>query len=96
MAAKGQTQSGQEVTQEANTCRTLQERLDNKDAQIAVAAAINQQEGEDGEHLLATVPLGVDLRTAPQAKIDGGKPVKLEYVGCDASGCTADAKVPRM
>jgi hypothetical protein len=43
--------------------------------------------------LLATVPLGVDLRTAPQAKIDGGKPVKLEYVACNANGCTADGKV---
>ena len=41
VTAKGQTQSGQEVSQEANTCRTLQERLDNKDAQIAVAAAMN-------------------------------------------------------
>jgi invasion protein IalB len=93
VAAKDQTQSGQPATQEVNTCRTLQERLDNRNAQLTVAAAIDQQEGEDGEHLLATVPLGVDLRAVPQAKIDGGKPIKLEYVACDQSGCTADAKV---
>jgi invasion protein IalB len=93
LAAKGQTQSGQEASQDVNACQTFQERLNDKDAQIIVAAAIHQQEGEDGERLLATVPLGVDLRTAPQAKIDGGKPVKLEYVNCTVSGCTAEAKV---
>ena len=94
VAAQGQTQASQQATQEANTCRTFQERLNDKNAQIVVEAAINQQAGEDGEHLLTTVPLGVDLRTAPQAKIDGGKPVKLEYGSCDANGCNADAKVP--
>jgi invasion protein IalB len=84
-----------ENAREANVCRTFQERLNNKDAQIAVAVAVNQREGEEGVRLAATVPLGVDLRTAPQIRIDSGKPVKLAYVICDAiAGCTADAMEP--
>jgi invasion protein IalB len=93
VAAKDQTQSGQQATQEVVSCRTVQERLNSKNAQIVVAAAISQREGEDGQHFFATVPLGMDLRSAPQARIDSGKPLKLEYVACDANGCNADAKV---
>ena len=40
------------------------------------------------------VPLGLDLRGGVVAKIDNGKPIKLDYMSCLQIGCTAEVKLP--
>src|SRR5262249_54424932 len=92
-AAEGQEQSTQQPPQENNICVTFQERL-NRAGDFLVSAGIRQQGSSEGERLVVTVPLGVDLHAGPQVRVDGGKPVKLDYARCRPVGCTAEGKVP--
>jgi invasion protein IalB len=91
VATETQAEEGTQRTNAVNVCLTFQERVNNKDGALVVSAGIRQQEGEDSEQLIVIVPLGIDLHSELQARIDGGKPVKLDYERCDAAGCTADA-----
>jgi invasion protein IalB len=80
-----------QASEDVNVCRTFEEVLNNKDGRVVASVGIRQREGE--ADLVVTLPLGVNLRGDPQARIDGGKSVKLEYLRCGPIGCTADGKV---
>jgi invasion protein IalB len=85
---------GQPAPKAANLCVTLQERVNNTDGALVFSGSVRQQEGTEGDYLTVIVPLGLDLRGGVQAKIDNGKPIKLEYMSCVQVGCTAETKLP--
>lgn len=87
--ANGEAQTAPEV----NLCRTVQEGFDKIGGGPLFVTAIQEREGGDGSRMMVTVPLGVDLRSGVQVKIDGGRPFKLDYASCTRVGCTADVKV---
>jgi invasion protein IalB len=87
-AAEGQEQPAQE-----NLCVTFRELLNDKDGGLLASAGIRQEGSSEAERLVVTVPLGVDLHGGAQVRVDGGKPVKLDYARCRPVGCTADDKI---
>lgn len=91
--ADDQNDGAPENAQEVNLCFTFQERLHGQTGQLVVSVAMRQQDGEDGRHLMAVVPLGINMRQGLQTKVDGGKPLKLDWIRCSQAGCTAEAKV---
>ncbi len=88
------TPPDQAATKEVNLCVTLQERVNNTDGGLVFSGSVRQQEGTDGDFLTVIVPLGLDLRGGVVAKIDNGKPIKLDYMSCLQIGCTAEVKLP--
>jgi invasion protein IalB len=82
------------ATKQVNLCVTLQERVNNTDGGLVFSGSVRQQEGTDGDFLTVIVPLGLDLRGGVGAKIDNGKPIKLDYMSCLQIGCTAEVKLP--
>ena len=82
------------ATKQVNLCVTLQERVNNTDGGLVFSGSVRQQEGTDGDFLTVIVPLGLDLRGGVVAKIDNGKPIKLDYMSCLQIGCTAEVKLP--
>jgi invasion protein IalB len=92
VAAQAQTQGQAQTTQDINVCRTFRERL-QANGTLLMSAAIVQRQDEKVESLVVTVPLGVDLRSGLQARIDSAKPMNLTYARCLAGGCVADIKL---
>jgi invasion protein IalB len=86
---QGETQPNQTV----NVCRIFRDVLHPTSGNLLVSAAIIQRSDDKVETLQLTVPLGVDLRSALLARIDAGKPLKLNYARCVAVGCVADIKL---
>ena len=92
VVAQAQTQGQAQTTQDVNVCRTFRERL-QANGTLLMSAAIVQRSDEKLESLVARVPLGLDLRSGLQARIDSAKPMNLTYARCLADGCVADIKL---
>jgi invasion protein IalB len=74
-------------------CITLREQLNQRTGQLVASAALRERGSGEARFLVAVVPLGVNLRADPQARIDGGEPIPLEYVRCQPTGCIAEGEV---
>jgi invasion protein IalB len=57
--------------------------------QIAIAAALLQQEGEK-QRLRVTLPLGMVLAYGARMYIDSGQPAQTSFIVCLPNGCAAD------
>jgi len=60
---------GKEERTEKNICLTHHERLDGNTGMVLVSAAIRKVEGQDKEHLMVMVPLGMAIQPGLRAKI---------------------------
>jgi invasion protein IalB len=60
---------GKEVKSEKNICLTHHERLDGNSGMVLVSAAIRQVEGNDNDHLMVMVPLGMALPPGVKAAV---------------------------
>jgi invasion protein IalB len=65
--AKGK--DGKEERTEKSICLTHHERLDGNTGMVLVSAAIRQVEGQDKQHLMVMVPLGMAIQPGLRAKI---------------------------
>src|SRR5262245_9015191 len=92
VVAQAQTQGQAQTTHDVNVCRTFRELL-QANGTLLGSVAIVKREDEKVESLVVTVPLGMDLRSGLQARIDSAKPMNLTYARCLAGGCVADIKL---
>ena len=84
---------GKDVREDKTICLTHHERLDGNTGMVLVSAAIRAVEGQEKQHLMVMVPLGVALPAGLQIKIDEDKePTKLVYTICHPGGCTAEVE----
>lgn len=60
---------GKEERAEKSICLTHHERLDGNTGMVLVSAAIRNVEGQDREHLMVMVPLGMAIQPGLRAKI---------------------------
>lgn len=60
---------GKEVKEEKNICLTHHERLDGNSGMVLVSAAIRNVEGNEHEHLMIMVPLGMALPPGIKAAV---------------------------
>ncbi|MGE0765927.1 MAG: invasion associated locus B family protein [Hyphomicrobiaceae bacterium] len=60
---------GKEERAEKGICLTHHERLDGNTGMVLVSAAIRKVEGQDKEHLMVMVPLGMAIQPGLRAKI---------------------------
>jgi len=60
---------GKEVKAEKNICLTHHERLDGNSGMVLVSAAIRQVEGNDSDHFMVMVPLGMALPPGVKAAV---------------------------
>jgi invasion protein IalB len=60
---------GKEERAEKNICLTHHERLDGNTGMVLVSAAVRHVEGQDKEHLMVMVPLGMAIQPGLRAKI---------------------------
>lgn len=60
---------GKEEKAEKNICLTHHERLDGNTGMVLVSAAIRQVEGQDKQHLMVMVPLGMAIQPGLRAKV---------------------------
>lgn len=60
---------GKEIKDEKNICLTHHERLDGNSGMVLVSAAIRQVEGNDNDHLMVMVPLGMALPPGIKAAV---------------------------
>jgi invasion protein IalB len=60
---------GKEEKKEVNICLTHHERLDGNTGMVLVSAAIRQVEGQDKQHFMVMVPLGMLLHPGMRATI---------------------------
>jgi invasion protein IalB len=60
---------GKEEKEEKNICLTHHERLDGNSGMVLVSAAIRQVEGNEHEHLMIMVPLGMALPPGIKAAV---------------------------
>ena len=60
---------GKDVREEKNICLTHHERLDGNTGMVLVSAAIRAVEGQDKQHLMVMVPLGMALQPGLRASI---------------------------
>jgi len=60
---------GKEVREEKNVCLTHHERLDGNTGMVLVSAAIRQIEGNDKQHLMIMVPLGMAIHPGLRATV---------------------------
>lgn len=60
---------GKEVQAEKQICLTHHERLDGNTGMVVVSAAIRQVEGQDKQHLMVMVPLGMALAPGLRASV---------------------------
>jgi invasion protein IalB len=65
--AKGK--DGKEERAEKNICLTHHERLDGNTGMVLVSAAIREVEGQDKQHLMVMVPLGMAIQPGLRAKV---------------------------
>jgi invasion protein IalB len=75
---------GKEIKEEKNICLTHHERLDGNSGMVLVSAAIRQVEGNDNDHLMIMVPLGMaippGLKAAVYTKEQWEKAAKNEQI----------------
>lgn len=60
---------GKEAREERNICLTHHERLDGNTGMVLVSAAIRQIEGQDKQHLMVMVPLGMAVQPGVRAAV---------------------------
>jgi invasion protein IalB len=60
---------GKDLKEEKNICLTHHERLDGNSGMVLVSAAIRQVEGNDNDHLMVMVPLGMALPPGIKAAV---------------------------
>lgn len=60
---------GKEERAEKSICLTHHERLDGNTGMVLVSAAIRKVEGQDKEHLMVMVPLGMAIQPGLRAKV---------------------------
>jgi len=75
---------GKDQKEEKNICLTHHERLDGNSGMVLVSAAIRQVEGQDKQHLMIMVPLGMAIppgvRAAVYSKDQWAKAAKNEKI----------------
>lgn len=75
---------GKELKEEKDICLTHHERLDGNTGMVLVSAAIRHVEGQDKEHLMIMVPLGMalppGLKAAVYSKDQWAKAAKNEKI----------------
>lgn len=65
----GRTKEGKEEKKELNVCLTHHERLDGNSGMVLVSAALRQVEGQDKQHFMVMVPLGMMLQAGMRATL---------------------------
>jgi invasion protein IalB len=60
---------GKEVKKDLNICLTHHERLDGNSGMVLVSAAVRQVEGQDKQHFMVMVPLGMLIQPGMRASI---------------------------
>ncbi len=60
---------GKEEKADKNICLTHHERLDGNTGMVLVSAAIRQVEGQDKQHMMVMVPLGMAIQPGLRAKV---------------------------
>jgi len=60
---------GKDVREDKSICLTHHERLDGNTGMVLVSAAIRQVEGQDKQHLMVMVPLGMALQPGLRASV---------------------------
>ena len=67
--AVSKDKDGKEEKKELNICLTHHERLDGNTGMVLVSAAVRQVEGQDKQHFMVMVPLGMLLQPGMRASI---------------------------
>jgi invasion protein IalB len=67
--AVGKDKDGKEEKKEINICLTHHERLDGNTGMVLVSAAVRQVEGQDKQHFMVMVPLGMLIQPGMRASI---------------------------
>jgi invasion protein IalB len=65
----GKDKDGKEEKKELNICLTHHERLDGNTGMVLVSAAVRQVEGQDKQHFMVMVPLGMMLQAGMRATL---------------------------
>ena len=65
----GKDKDGKEEKKELNICLTHHERLDGNSGMVVVSAAVRQVEGQDKQHFMIMVPLGMLLQPGMRAAL---------------------------
>ena len=60
---------GKEVKNEKNICLTHHERLDGNTGMVLVSAAVRQVQGQDKQHFMVMVPLGMMIQAGMRATL---------------------------
>jgi invasion protein IalB len=60
---------GKEEKKELNVCLTHHERLDGNSGMVLVSAAVRQVEGQDKQHFMVMVPLGMMIQAGMRATL---------------------------
>jgi invasion protein IalB len=60
---------GKDQTRDMNICLTHHERLDGNSGMVLVSAALRQVEGQDKQHFMVMVPLGMMLQPGMRAAV---------------------------
>lgn len=63
------SKEGKEEKKELNICLTHHERLDGNTGMVLVSAAVRQVEGQDKQHFMVMVPLGMMLQAGMRATL---------------------------
>jgi invasion protein IalB len=67
--AVGKDKDGKEEKKDLNICLTHHERLDGGTGMVLVSAAVRQVEGQDKQHFMVMVPLGMLIQPGMRASI---------------------------
>jgi len=67
--AVAKDKDGKEEKKEINICLTHHERLDGNTGMVLVSAAVRQVEGQDKQHFMVMVPLGMLIQPGMRASI---------------------------
>ena len=63
------TKEGKEEKKDLNICLTHHERLDGNTGMVLVSAAVRQVEGQDKQHFMVMVPLGMMIQAGMRATL---------------------------
>src|SRR5262249_52281010 len=67
--AVAKDKDGKEEKKEVNICLTHHERLDGNTGMVLVSAAVRQVEGQDKQHFMVMVPLGMMIQAGMRATL---------------------------
>lgn len=79
------------VVKPVEVCLTHHERLSAVNGMVLVSVALRKIAGQENEHLMVLVPLGVALPPGLQVVVDDSEPIELDFTFCHVGGCTAEA-----